>query len=85
MVIFDNLNKVMRDDQELADSWHDNLAMSFLDSVPQVVLSEIQFDRMREICNAGAARFMKMAFNVVTVIPEERKRQELPEDAGEKA
>ena len=60
---FDVVKKAMKDDPDLAWSWHCNIAMSFYDELgPMVEPSAVR----HEVCNRAAARFMKLCFDVDT-------------------
>jgi len=59
---FDVVKKAMKDDPELAWSWHSNIAMSFYDELGLVERSE----NRSVVCNRAAARFMAMCFDVDT-------------------
>lgn len=55
------LKRAMAEDPDYARTWHDNAAICFYDSIP-----EGRLDDDHRIANEGAARFMKLAFEVET-------------------
>ena len=61
----DHLRKAFRADPDFARTWHDNLAMSFFDAQ---IHADGAFSH-HEVANDGAARFMRLAFDVDTIGP----------------
>lgn len=55
------LKRAMAEDPDYARTWHDNAAMCFYDAIPEGRLTDDH-----RIANEGAARFMKLAFEVET-------------------
>lgn len=54
-----SLKRIMKDDDDYAQGWHDNIAMAFFDSQPDG-------SRDIDVANHGASVFMKRCFGVDT-------------------
>jgi len=67
----DILKKAFAEDQEFADTWHDNIAMAMFSGFGPD--NELYSYQQHTIANKGASIFMKNAFDVSTIIPSERQ------------
>lgn len=56
----ESIKRAFKADRELAYVWHDNIAMSFFDALPE------DLPDRHAIANDGAARFMFLAYKVDT-------------------
>lgn len=65
------LKAAFKDDQEFADVWHDNIAMCMFDGIGSD--NTLTGYEMHNMANRGASNFMKLAFNIKTLIPNVRK------------
>lgn len=64
------LKKAFAEDQEFANTWHDNIAMAMFSGFPTEI--DLYAYEQHSIANKGASIFMKNAFDVITKIPTER-------------
>lgn len=62
---FEVLKEAMKNDPAYAYSWHANIAMAMYDEFPSVFWLPCD-EKLHEIANEGATRFMKRAFDVET-------------------
>lgn len=62
----DCVKETLQNDQDLANGWHDNVAMGMLDALPDEYARDLDMRSVREVVNDGAAIFMKRAFDVDT-------------------
>ena len=62
LVALQTLHDALAAQPDYAHGWHCNLAMSFLDAER----SNAGQKNMHEVCNDGASRFMRAAFNITT-------------------